>query len=82
MSSTNGHTRLFEAPAATRRARVEAITNAATVRVALGQAARHRRLPSGEHQVSVSGRTATAKSLQGAIDRARAQAEAERGPDV
>jgi len=56
-----------------RRARVAAIVAAATVRVALGQSAQHELTPSGQHRVSIHGRTAEAPTLQGAIDKIREQ---------
>jgi hypothetical protein len=56
-----------------RRARITAIRDAATVRAALGQAATHRRLDDGRHEIIVSGRTTTADTLDQAIRAARRQ---------
>ncbi len=53
---------------ATRRLRVQGIRDAATVCAALGQGAHHELTPSGQHRVSIHGRTATAETLQGAIE--------------
>ena len=67
---------------AARRLRVEAIMSGAIVRASLGITATYCRLDDGRHQVAIRGRTATAGTLQGAIDQARAQTEAEGGPDA
>jgi hypothetical protein len=55
-----------------RRARVAAITAGALTRQRLGQAATYRRLDSGEHQVSIGGRTTVGATLVDTIDAARA----------
>jgi hypothetical protein len=56
-----------------RRARIQAIADAAAVREALGQGAHHRRLPDGRHEIHVFDRRAgelrtwTADALAAAI---------------
>ena len=63
---------------ATRRLRVQGIRDAATVCAALGQA-HHELTPSGQHRVSIHGRTATAETLQGAIEVYSTRGEHEHG---
>ncbi|MFH1918786.1 MAG: hypothetical protein ABIP48_02720 [Planctomycetota bacterium] len=57
---------------ADRAARIQAITDAARVREHLGQAALHRRLPGGEHEIIFRGRRFTGTTLEAAVDQARA----------
>ena len=60
-----------------RQARIAAICDGARVREALGQAATHRRLPDGRHEVSLYDRAAgrlctwTGRTLTAAIRRAK-----------
>jgi hypothetical protein len=54
-----------------RRARVQAIRDAATVRAALGQAAAHRRLDDGRHEVTIGGRLGIGDTLDEAISEVR-----------
>jgi hypothetical protein len=62
-STTNTDTR-----AAQRRARIEAIVSAGTVRDALGLFTRYSRLPTGQHQVVYRGAIFVGSTLQETID--------------
>jgi hypothetical protein len=56
-------------------ARIDAIRSAAIVRQALGQAATHRRLRDGSHEITVGGKSSTAATLDQAIREARGGAQ-------
>jgi hypothetical protein len=58
---------------AARRLRVEAITNGALVRQALGVRAMYRKLDDGEHEIIVGAQTTVGANLDEAIRRAREQ---------
>ena len=50
-----------------RTRRIEAIRDAALVRIALGQAAIYRRVDDGQHEVAIHGQTTVGATLQEAI---------------
>jgi hypothetical protein len=60
-------------PADARRLCVAEIQAGAITRQALGQAAHHRLLRDGQHEIVVGGKSSTAATLEQAIDAARSQ---------